>query len=126
MAALATLACNGEPRAGNAPAPPEAPSRRASPDSLVVTTPSGAQVWLVAGRQGTAPDGSTCEERLIEVRRDTARVRVPLLYTGDLPRLVNDSTLEATLWLHCVAGDRYRVNLRTGQPVKYRAAVGHP
>lgn len=121
VAALGTLACGAEPRPTGTPAPP---ARQAPPDSLVATTSAGAQVWLVPGRQGTAADGRTCDERLIEVRRDTARVRVPLLYTGDVPRLLNDSTLEATLWLHCVAGDRYHVNLRTGQPVKQRAGGG--
>jgi hypothetical protein len=87
-------------------------------DSLVLSAPGGAGVWLTAGRDGRRPDGTTCAERLIEIRRETMRVRVPLLYTGEAPRLVDDSTLEARLWLHCERGDLYRVHLTTGQPVK--------
>ena len=88
------------------------------PDSLVLTAPSGAHVWLTAGRDARKLDGTTCAERLIEIRRDTARVRVPLLYTGEAPRLIDDSTIQARLWLHCEPGDLYHVHLTTGQPVK--------
>lgn len=91
-------------------------------DSLALRAPDGHEVWLVAGRTGTGPDGAPCNERLLEIRHEGKRIPVPLLYTGDSPRLVDDSTIEATLWLHCAAGDTYRVNLRTGQPLKHRVA----
>lgn len=120
-ASLALSAC----REQRHPAPAEAPV--ASPgsvrsDSLALRAPDGSEVWLVGGRAGTAAGGATCDERLIEVRRDGHRIPVPLLYSGGAPVLVDDSTIEAVLWLHCAPGDTYRVNLHTGQPVKHRAA----
>lgn len=92
---------------------------------MVGQSGNGDAIWLVTGRTGATDDGRRCDERLIEIRRDTTRLRVPLLYTGDTPRVVNDSTLEAVLWLRCAPGDTYRVSLRTGQPVKHRAATSN-
>lgn len=43
---------------------------------------------------------------------------MPLLYTRDIPRIVNESTVTARLWTLCAAGPEYHVNLRTGQPVR--------
>jgi hypothetical protein len=43
---------------------------------------------------------------------------VPLLYTRDLPTLVDDTTIRARLWTHCRPGDFYLVNLRNGLPVR--------
>jgi hypothetical protein len=33
---------------------------------------------------------------------------------------VNDSTIEAPVWLHCRPGQVYQVNLATGQPTRTR------
>lgn len=57
-------------------------------------------------------------ERGLEIRDGTRRTPVPLLYTRDVPRVVNDSTVSARLWTACMPGPEYRVNLRTGQPVR--------
>jgi hypothetical protein len=59
-------------------------------------------------------------ERTLEIRQDARRIPVPLLYTGAPPRLIDDTTIEARLWLHCKPGDTYRVNLRTGRPTRWR------
>jgi hypothetical protein len=53
--------------------------------------------------------------------RDHGRITpIPLLYTGASPRLVDDSTIEAAIWLNCRPRNVYRVNLRSGQPVRVK------
>lgn len=108
--------------AGCRQAPPPATrtpkASTAAADTLVLTTPGGRAVWLAAGREAIDSAGRSCRERTIEIRDSATRVLVPLLYTGDIPVLINDSTIEARLWLHCTPGDPHRVNLRTGQPVR--------
>jgi ABC-type spermidine/putrescine transport system permease subunit I len=42
---------------------------------------------------------------------------VPLLYTAERPRLVNDTLAEAHIYLNCRPGNLYRINLRNGQPI---------
>jgi hypothetical protein len=111
----ASLACGGEAderAAAN-------PTRVAAPaDSLVASSRSGTEVWFTLAREGTGADGSRCIERGIEIRRGATRLRVPLLYTGSAPVVLNDSTLRARLWTHCAPGDLYLVDLRTGHPVR--------
>lgn len=115
------LACGGRDQkpaadtAGAAPAAPAAPR-----DSLVATAPGGVEIWFTLAREGKAADGTTCVDRTMEIRRDTARIPIPLLYTGAAPELVNDSTIRARLSNQCVPGDVYLVNLRTGRPVRER------
>jgi hypothetical protein len=103
----------------------EAPLRQdsaaaATRDSLVATAPGGVEVWFTLARNGSAPDGSSCVDRALEIRRDAHRIPVPLLYTGAAPNLVNDSTMRARLSDHCRPGDAYLVDLRTGRPVRER------
>ena len=78
-------------------------------------------MWFTDTRQAHDSAGNACEERVLEIRRDGRRIPVPLLYTGSLPRLINDSTIEAPIWLHCRPGNLYRVNLHTG--VSHEGAV---
>ena len=110
--------------------PGERQDRRAGPsvsvttDSLVLSNAAGAQVWFTLARSATNADGHACVERGLEIRSAGNRVKVPLLYTGTAPVLVNDSTMRAILWTHCRAGDTYLVNLRTGQPL--REGADHP
>ena len=87
-------------------------------DSLVLTTPGGAQVWFTLARSATGVGGQACVERGLEIRGRGRKVPVPLLYTGVPPVLLNDSTMRAVLWTHCQPGDVYLVNLRNGQPVR--------
>ncbi|MGH7702184.1 MAG: hypothetical protein ACREMO_03775 [Gemmatimonadales bacterium] len=98
-------------------------SRVASPasalaDSLVLRTAAGAEVWFTASRPATESLGQRCTERVMEIRREGRRTPIPLLYTGVVPELVNDSTIRARIWLHCRPGNTYEVNLRTGFPVR--------
>ena len=78
------------------------------------------EIWFTLAREGKAADGSTCIDRTLEIRREGTRVPVPLLYTGSAPEIVNDTTMRARLSDHCIPGDAYLVNLRTGRPVRER------
>jgi hypothetical protein len=87
-------------------------------DSLLLTTPAGIEVWATFAREGKDSAGGSCIERAVEVREGTSRRPVPLLYTRDAPRLVNDTTIRARLWTDCRPGDAYLVNLRNGLPIR--------
>ena len=89
-------------------------------DTLVATAPGGVEIWFTASREATAADGTRCTDRTIEIRRGGSRVQVPLLYTGGVPELVNDSTIRARLSNQCVPGVAYLVDLRSGRPVRER------
>jgi hypothetical protein len=117
LLAIVLLAC-GEAK----PAPPKAAAAAdsAPPDSLVATAPGGVQIWFTLARRGTSREGTPCVDRAIEIRRGDTRVKVPLLYTGTAPELLNDSTLRARLSNQCRPGDAYLVDLRSGRPVRER------
>ena len=121
VAFLLALGCAAErapDRTADRGSTPAAGSMVSAPaDSLALQTPHG-EVWFTAAREATDPSGASCRERVMEIRQDGRRTPIPLLYTGGVPRLVDDSTIEAAIWLHCRPGNVYRVNLRTGQPVR--------
>ena len=85
-------------------------------DSLVLTAPGGAEVWFTDGREARDSLGEACIERAMEIRTPRDTVPVPLLYTGEVPTLEDDSTLRASVWLNCQAGALYQVNIHTGRP----------
>jgi hypothetical protein len=91
-------------------------------DSLVLSNSAGIEVWFTLARGATSAGGGKCVERGLEIRHHGKRVKVPLLYTGTPPVLLNDSTMRAMLWTHCEPGDAYLVDLRSGQPVRERRA----
>ncbi len=116
---IAMVACSGgaESRAAKQkPATGQA-------DSLVLTTGAGTEVWFTLVRPATSGDGQQCVERGLEIRDQGKRTKVPLLYTGTAPDLINDTTMRAMLWKNCTPGDPYLVNLRTGQPVPERGTT---
>ncbi len=90
-------------------------------DSLVLTQ-GGVEVWFTLAREAIGSDGRRCVERGLEIRNGPGRVKVPLLYTGSPPVMLDDSTLRAVLWTGCQPGNPYRVNLRSGQPVREHQA----
>jgi hypothetical protein len=96
---------------------PSVSSRVEPADSLALRT-SEAEIWYTLARPSTGPDGAPCVERGLEIRRRGKRVPVPLLYTGEPPTLINDTTLRATLWTACRPAETYLVDLRTGRPVR--------
>jgi hypothetical protein len=89
-------------------------------DSLVTSTPRGVEVWFTLTRKAEGSDGKQCIERGLEIRQRGTRIPVPLLYTGEPPIMLNDSTMQAILWNHCQRVDFYLVDLRTGRPVRER------
>ena len=107
----------GEPGPG-AP-PPAEPAAQVS-DSLILSAPGGVTVWLGEGRRASDSAGNQCLERTLEIRRDTTRIKVPLLYTVSTPVLLDDSTLRAELADHCRKAEPYRVSLKTGRPTPIR------
>lgn len=109
------LPAGGSDASGVAPAP-AAPA--APPDSLALRTPGGAELWFTLAREDRDSAGTACVERGLEIREGPRRTPVPLLYTREAPRVVNESTVSTRLWTHCAAGPEYRVSLRTGQPVR--------
>lgn len=111
------LAC-GQPPAGKSVAAADTVTNVPLPDSLVLTNRTGVEVWFTLSRLATDTAGRQCVERGLEIRQAGKRLKVPLLYTGTTPVLLNDSTMRATLWTHCRPGHAYRVDLRTGQPVR--------
>jgi hypothetical protein len=112
-AVLAGLACGKR-----TPPPPAAEATTISPaDSLVAKAPGGAEIWFTLARTDSG-DGGRCTARAVEIRRGSARIPVPLLYTSTAPEMVNDSTFRARLSDHCRPGDSYLVNLHTGRPVR--------
>jgi hypothetical protein len=121
---LPTLACNtrggGAHEREGAASAAAAEKSRALAESLVATAPGGVEIWFTLAREAKAADGSPCVDRTIEIRRDGRRIPVPLLYTGGVPELVNDSTIRARLSNQCVPGDPYLVDLQTGRPVRER------
>lgn len=120
-AAVAGLAaCSGE-EAGQPRPPVDRPVAEAGPaDSLVLVVGTDS-VWHTLSRASTGAAGERCLERTLEIRRaGRAAVRVPLLYTRDVPRVIDDSTLEARVFLNCAPADRYRIDMRTGQPTRIR------
>jgi hypothetical protein len=122
LALLAALAAGCGARGEPPPDGPPLPDARAVPpepaDSMVLTAPGGVTVWLAEGRRSSDSAGTACYERTIEIRRDTSRLKVPLLYTVTVPVLLNDSTLKAELARDCRPTASYRVSLRDGMPHK--------
>jgi hypothetical protein len=115
---LAT-ACGAKPQASAAAdSTPAAPAKPAP--EQVLSAPNGVEVWFTDSRAARDSSGAGCTERVMQVRRDGKQIAVPLLYTGAKPTLVNDSTIEAAIWLNCRPGNVYHVNLRTGYPERVR------
>jgi hypothetical protein len=111
------LACGSRPDERSAAAVSSA-SIEEPADSLISTTPKGIEIWFTIAREARGADGRRCVERGLEIRHGETRVKVPLLYTGAAPILMNDTTMRAVLWTHCEPGDTYLVDLRSGQPVR--------
>jgi hypothetical protein len=117
---LGILACGGRRESADRDSVLAVSDAPRPADSLLLTTPAGIQVWFAAARMAQDSGGTRCIERVMEIRSEGRVTPIPLLYTGTPPRLVNDSTIEATIWLNCRPGNVYRVDLRTGQPVRVK------
>jgi hypothetical protein len=87
----------------------------------VASNEDGVQIWFTLTREARAANGTRCQERGLEIRRGSSRIKVPLLYTGVAPVLLDRSTMRAQLWNHCRAVDTYLVDLQSGRPVRERS-----
>lgn len=94
--------------------PAAAPAKPA--DSLVLEAPNGVTVWFTVAREAKDSNGATCLERALEIRRDTVRAGVPLLYTREAPTLMDTGHMRAVLYNGCRAGPAYRVDFATVSP----------
>lgn len=119
IAALILLAgCGprGEPAPGAVPEVALAVPQR--PDTLVLALPGGNTVWLAEGRADKDSAGAPCFERSVEIRHDSVKLKVPLLYTAAAPTRVNDTIFLATLYQNCRPQSAYKVGVRDGMPHK--------
>jgi len=120
------VACGGGAERRAAEPPPETDTAPSSerfpnlPDSLALVAPGGVRVLFSGARIDTDSLGSECVERGLVLETEGSRKIVPLLMTGAVPRLVNDTTLEARIWLDCRPGNTYHVDLRTGTPTRVK------
>lgn len=111
------LAGCGGPRAE--PGPPAAAEPPGAPaDSLVLTLGGGADVWFTSGRESKDASGASCMERVLEIRRDTLRKAVPLLYAREAPVAIDDTLFRATLSRDCAPVGHYRISVTDGQPYR--------
>lgn len=110
---LPSIACQEE----KAP-PPSVPAATAPADELALQVSDSVAIWFTSARTDSAADGTVCQERVMEIRRPGRSIPIPLLYTSEAPTVTSDSTIEVHVWLHCAPADLYRVNLRTGQPIR--------
>lgn len=113
LGGLAAWGCAGSEQP---PATPAANAPAAPADSLVLAAPGGVTVWFTVARPATAPVGSACVERALEVRTDSTRRGVPLLYTREAPALLGTDAMRAVLYNGCTAGAAYRVDFATVSP----------
>lgn len=103
------------------PAPPPVEARSVPPpvpDTLVLTTAEGFEVWLTDLREARDSAGEACQERSVEIRRDTVRLRVPLLYVRTAPTRLGPGQVRAELSRDCRTMAVYRVELSTARPYK--------
>lgn len=110
---LAGCGARGEPAPG---AVPEVDQSPALADTLVLALPGGNSVWLAEGRRAKDSVGTPCFERTVEIRRDSIRLKVPLLFTGAIPSRLDDSTILAVLYRDCRPSTVYKVGVRDGMP----------
>lgn len=114
LGALLLAGCVARERTPPAAAKPPA----AETAELALHVSDSVAIWYTGARADTSADGTACRERVMEIRTRDRSIPIPLLYTGEVPVLTSDSTIEVHLWRHCVPADLYRVNLRSGHPTK--------
>ncbi len=110
-------ACGGSPRPEAAP-PAGGVVAEVPADSLVLTLAGGAEVWFTSSRPARDAAGAPCRERTLEIRRDTLRRAVPLLYAREAPVALDDTLFRATLSRDCAPVGSYRVSVTDGQPYR--------
>lgn len=117
---LALLAaCAGEPPASQPATTGTTAAAPVAADSMVGQS-GPFKFWFTLRRTAADSAGNACVERGLEIRTDSSRRLVPLLYTREAPVPESDTTVLVHLSDSCIPGDLYRVNLHSGQPVRVR------
>lgn len=109
--------CGSRPEAAPAPPEPSAAAPALPADTMVLVTRSGHRIWLAEGRPARDSAGTPCYERSVEIRTDSSRIKVPLLFVANPPR-ERAGRLEAELSLNCRPLALYSIDLATGRPSK--------
>ncbi len=94
------------------------PSAAVVLDSMILAVPGGRTVWLAEGREARDSAGTPCVERSVEIRTDSGRLKVPLLFVRRGPTVLDREHLRAELSRNCRVMAIYSVDLATGRPVK--------
>ena len=89
-----------------------------TPADTLVLTNGPYQIWLAEGRAAADSAGQSCYERSVDVRTDSTRTKVPLLYVLDPPTVFDRDHLRAVLSYRCRPMAVYRIELATGRPFK--------
>ncbi len=89
----------------------------APPDTMVLAA-GRYRIWLAEGRAAADSSGHPCYERSVEVRTDSSRTKVPLLYVLEGPTSLDRDHVRAVLSYRCRPLAVYRVELATGRPFK--------
>jgi hypothetical protein len=111
---LAGCGARGEPAPGALPEVDQGPPKLT--DTLVLAMPGGAGVWLAEGRRARDSAGTPCVERSVEIRRDSVKLKVPLMFTAAIPTRLDDTTIRAELYQDCRPSAAYSVGVRDGLP----------
>jgi len=85
-------------------------------DSLALSGPDHVTVWFTVARPARSASGETCVERALEIRQDTLRRGVPLLYTREAPTQLGRDAIRAVLYNNCAPTAAYRVDFATVSP----------
>ena len=83
---------------------------------MVLEAPGGITVWFTQSREAKDSSGAPCHERALEVRRDSTRRGVGLLYTREAPTLIDKDAMRAVIYNNCRPGAAYRVDFATLSP----------
>ena len=104
---------------GRSPVPePAAETISSAPPDTMVLAVGRYRIWLAEGRAAADSSGQPCYERSVEVRTDSSRTKVPLLYVLAAPTILNREHARAVLSYRCRPLAVYRVELATGRPFK--------
>jgi len=112
--------CRTPERAVPADTTVRAPSPRSdagATDTLVLSV-GRFGIWFAEGRPGRDSTGADCLERSVEIRTDSSRTKVPLLYTTRPPTRIDEGHIRAELVRDCRVIGIYRVELASGRPTK--------
>ncbi len=119
LGAWVVLGCGTRGSPGTSLVDSTAATAEVPPPADTMVLQSGRyQIWLAEGRAAVDSAGGPCFERSVEVRTESTRTKVPLLYVLASPSPLDRDHVRAVLSYRCVPLATYRVELATGRPFK--------